>query len=1363
MVRSCLLVCSILIMGLVSSAVFAQDSSPSGLTVPGTRNTDLDILFTGRLLGYFRNPGVQSGVTVDKNSPCPGVTGPKDISSEGQKLLDAAQSYAYERRVFVGTGDNFALFLPSRVLEPRPEQSQEWKKAKVDQYGKDQFDWDWEQLKWVKPTRDSIALGLRNGLVMIPTDNVGCFLSYAGYDAIVPGKEDFYFGADRVRALARFLASISQSAGPQYHPVQMLAANLLVKTSWVSGHDPIPDSKKPPLPFKISDVSSSPNPYMTFPSDGTEILPWLAEIKGVFKREINEAEVVISASGDDPDRRDWNSSIDSAGVHIKFPYTGECWSVRDIASYDVDPKCHQLEPVKGEADPRDEQKNVHRLRWRLPLKRLAGGNYKVCVWIPDRTKNPVDYSVPPTCSRFSVGIPFLQYIDPLHLSDDVKDAFHKQDQNLIPSPYLVKPVCSRFADGTCKGEWNTVAVFGAVDPDMEQEIGRLDSDWRAIKKDTKKNVNCQRDLKCGKNEKKYETALEIADPAKSLKQLIDYLLACGKYGNSTHGDDCYGAESNGGPELEFKSKILLAQMDGGKASLLAAHLKRRYHFETVISEFDQQQFTRNQVSVVDETLSPRMPLPEQSACDKDVCDLPSFIAVPPPAWDLAWQDDPVRVLRVSQIAMGQQRYVVSGTGIEQIRSGTAICDGCVQSAAAQALAQSRTRLAEDPQLSGAARHELVEFLGKVLPVQPAVQNPLDPTKEETESVLKDATLYAMLKETRADVALLQKRDFYLPIPVADCLLRQLSGFLASTMPCEIQRSAGLDSHAWQKILDALIWKGDILTVIPVRGSVLQAVMKDSRQFDAKDESGLSLINETGRGLYPLGIKAAGYKDTYLINDLPLDPNRLYSVATTDYIALGDTGYPELIDPSVPGFPRPLWDKRRLEYISGLVCNELRNALGNHKLPTEQNIECTSTFSGKDYFDELYVQLPPSAGNTWQEAWKEWFLFGPRLGQDDPKQKPGLKVKTDVNGNPDPNGKDSRYPSLESWAQEQPPAWRFSLDKTSIGFAIQRHSDTQANLNRNFGGVSNSQATAPRSHSWNIDQEASYTYNHHAWDFVSTEAVLYNASFADARSGAYRNPNQSTDSFVFSVGPRFHLPEKRKLPHWGIETYLHFDTQPVALEQSLSLTQNQVDVATPLQFFLPRVYTLTDRLGIGRYDQKSYFEVGLEGGRAFGAFDQFDIYTNGVLVLPCVPSATLSLQKCVSKLGDTIVTPTSKVTTLQSSRARTGLYWHSFLSFPVVKRMSASLENQGEFYFNNAGDNSTDTRLQHLVTAKYSFQVWPSLSFSPTYQLFLYENKQAYMTLWQQQAMLTINFNFNWTSRRIAASQLQYQPNPSASQ
>ncbi len=50
----------------------------------------------------------------------------------------------------------------------------------------------------------------------------------------------------------------------------------------------------------------------------------------------------------------------------------------------------------------------------------------------------------------------------------------------------------------------------------------------------------------------------------------------------------------------------------------------------------------------------------------------------------------------------------------------------------------------------------------------------------------------------------------------------------------------------------------------------------------------------------------------------------------------------------------------------------------------------------------------------------------------------------------------------------------------------------------------------------------------------------------------------------------------------------------------------------------------------------------------------------------------------------------------------------------------------------------------------------SLSFSPTYQIFLYENKQAYKSLWQQQAMITIDYKFDWTSKRIAASQLEYR-------
>jgi hypothetical protein len=1229
------------------------------------------------------------------------------MSYEGEQLINAVRPYEYKSRLLLGTGDNLALYLPSRIFAPSPD-------TKTGQYAKDQFRWDPNpgEPRWVNPDPQALLADLRKGLAIVPTDNVGCFLGYAGYDAIVPGKEDFYFGPERLQALARFLASIPES--DRYHPVQMLAANLLVKTSWVSDHDPIPDSKKPRLGFDISDSSQRPKSYISFPADGTEILPWLAKIEGNLDNP-GAVQVIVSGPVNDPDQPDWKTfQLINSSASVDFVQDFQCWAVPAVPGFQVDSRCHPLVPV---SDPTGSGKTF----WQLPLRPLAHGNYKACIW----TSAAKDAR--PICSRFKVGVPLFQYA-----GANLTSAVSANAPQTDPSPYLIKRICKNLASSECVPDDSSyIAVFGVVDPDLEQKIGSLEAVWRTVDRN-------------GKYAKNYETSLEVLDPSKSLDQLIDYLHNCGIRGKEKDGDICYGAASDRPGNNGTFRKILLAQMDGTAATLLASHLTLESHFDVIISQYDEQQFTRNQISVVDPTLYlassseadnllDRQKSNKLLDCDKVQCNLPSFIAVPPPAWDPTWSGDAiardsarigdaVRVLRISDDPVRHQRqYVVSGARAKP--NGAAICEECVPEAEREKLANSRRRIADQFKLSATAEKTLRDWTAAILP-QPS------PPTDTTEMILEHATLYAMLQTTHADVALVQKHDFYLPIPLADCLLNQLSPDSRFPNYCseETRKPPFSGVYAWQKVIDALIWKGDILTVIPVRGSVLQAVLKRSRQFDANDVSSLSLIKESDRGLVTLGIKSDGFKDAYLINDLPLDPNRVYSVATTDYIALGDTGYPDLIDPSVPHLPRPLYDKK-LQSISSLVCNQLEKAPGG------DSIVCTPDFKGQGYFDELEVTGPaPPPGNTWQQGWKNWVR--------------SLRS----------NGKQGS--DLESWAQEKIPTWRFSLDKTNLGFTVQRHSDTQADLNNTFGGVSNSQATASRSHSWNTDQEMSYTYNHPLWDFVSTEALLYNASFTDTKSGTYRNSNQSTDSLALSAGPRFHLPGMRKLPHWAIGTYFHYDTQAFSLEQSLSLTKNQIDVATPLLFFLPRINTLTDRIAIGRYNQKSYFEAGVEAGRALGSFEQFNIFTNGVLVLQCIPSATLSLQKCVGKFGDTIVTPTSTVQTLQNSRGRMGAYWHSMLNFPTGKRMSASLENQGEFYFNSAGDNSTDTRLQHLVTAKYSFQVWQSLSFSPTYQFFLYENKQAYKSLWQQQAMMTIDYKFDWTSKRIAASQLEYRAAPS---
>ena len=50
------------------------------------------------------------------------------------------------------------------------------------------------------------------------------FFIKAGYDAIVPGKHDFFYGAERLRQLARYMASRSD-------PVLLLAANLVIRSN----------------------------------------------------------------------------------------------------------------------------------------------------------------------------------------------------------------------------------------------------------------------------------------------------------------------------------------------------------------------------------------------------------------------------------------------------------------------------------------------------------------------------------------------------------------------------------------------------------------------------------------------------------------------------------------------------------------------------------------------------------------------------------------------------------------------------------------------------------------------------------------------------------------------------------------------------------------------------------------------------------------------------------------------------------------------------------------------------------------------------------------------------------------------------
>ena len=327
------------------------------------------------------------------------------------------------------------------------------------------------------PSRDlgvKVMEQLRDGLEIVPTDNVGCLLSYVGYDAIVPGRHDFYYGAERLLAMARLIASLDRPEA-YLRPVQMLAANLLIKASWTSGHSPIPESQKR-LPFE-----SKPSTTLTFafPQDGKEVLPWLSHLEIKLKTPHEEKppkvtppeqrpqayEAVLIGPERDLDESDWSVPRGSDTVALTTSGAMRCWASNVFASgkplttitVQVAGSCGTLLAVRkplpaGTPEPlKETQESLDFSLALTPIKPLQPGYYKLCVWqVTGQSANQR-----PVCSRFTVATPFFQFPWTFTaMSGSMPELRHQKG----PLPYLVKTVCSPGSESPCPGATRQVAL-----------------------------------------------------------------------------------------------------------------------------------------------------------------------------------------------------------------------------------------------------------------------------------------------------------------------------------------------------------------------------------------------------------------------------------------------------------------------------------------------------------------------------------------------------------------------------------------------------------------------------------------------------------------------------------------------------------------------------------------------------------------------------------------------------------------------------------------------------------------------------------------------------------------------------------------
>ena len=1231
--------------------------------------TPLSVVYTGRTLGYFRYPEQQSRLNFNH---C--IDDPSTMSDATRLFLQALRSQASGAQVLAGMGDNFAMDLNSRQFVDQTESG-------IDREPKDLWTWDYlsPSHRWLpdaEVVHGRLADNIAKGYGQIPADNVGCFLRYAKYDAIVPGNADFYYGPERLRMLARFLMS---DQGPAFPKVPMLAANL-AEVSTVPGANPrIPDYQREKsflgnesLNYEVVQRETGGEPAIQIDLPDT-VLPYLRKIV------IHDAFDVLDPGGNDgrveldnePDGTTFDArprnpgaaleqrKLESPGraprsveIRYRFDTVEFCPAIAGLTQdpYKLDlNRCTELQ-----ADPeaaKDAQKKLNNdLYYRAAAQVLQPNtNWGVCLlW-----KRPPAGHPRPLCRLFSVYAPFLQY------PADAKPA---------PPPYWIKDTSS-----------GKVAIFGVVDPAVSTSIGRLNYGWL--------NSN-----------PKYDTEVKVLDPAVALNQVLE---ECNAH------DDCKNAR-----------KVLLAQMPAAAAANLAANI--RFTFDLVISQSDDSRETG------DVTISKTINLDSPRGTDAR----PPTLATPGSVYT---PSSPGKIMLVVQKAT-----VTRPSGCE-----TGLCSGTWR------LTNQVTALPYDYHRPGGDGLTLRKAAGTALS-QYGVRG--DSESWTSQQILARLALLGMQKALHADVALMQKRDLFEP---------KESGDQAIT-PANLE-----------EMIDRVFWKNDYALPIPVTGATLKSLLKTSAAIAATESNSVDVDLERGRDLVPLGVfEELATKDT-IVNAQQIQDDALYSAAVTDFLAFGDTGYTEFLEPAVPPALR-MRDFSKLHSVAAIVCQAVRSAL-IPKHPEFSKARCgPAELRALDYEDvSSQVPFDTTSGYT---AWRRFFAW----------ITPSLNYHHDF----------TLYSGTDPAEQtsQQKPRFSFTVEKTDVSVAVQEHQrtlqpvttpagpgsiDLQASK---FAGNPISQVTAPNSLALSFDNRTRFRWSGRRVDFFAMDDLAY---YSSKTQNTPFNPNYArslaTNMLGLESGALVRLfPKRKEISDLKLLVSERLDTELVS--PLLTLPLKDAQSSTYLRN-LDRTFLALTKVGFRLEDERSWIEAGFEIGENFGLPYEYKFgsqvcpagagedYHNALYSALPLPSTSpayypgdQSLLDCVSyysyassgaALGPPYLPPPSSpaifayspLSVLTTNRREVGAFLNFSLNVPLPfsTKTSYLLENKGDIFANGRNDLPTDIHYFDQVSNSLLIAARGNLSIKPEFDIFAYEGKVNAYKIHTFRALLNLSYSFDWHS------------------
>jgi hypothetical protein len=1340
------------------------------------------ILYTGRTLGYARVPDQQT-------IPASHLDVPNTIAKEFLEQFRIATRTDITQ-IRLAMGDNFSpdLFGRSLLVTGKPVKACDGSGAYAPyiHLPKDYFNYDdakgfWTV--WCDPDT-SLAPGPFR-------DNVADFLIKAGYDAVVPGKHDFYFGPGYLRQIGKFLADADK-------PVRMLGENLIVASTLAAGpmnaHPRIPERLAEPCHY---DTGRGHDCYHTDFGPASldlpdNVLPWKqqfllhgarrAKKKGttelfrsdelkffkdaavdytdLFNPELVEIVIEplppVGITAGDPSKTPQPTS-----TRHKLIAADQACADGGVALGHLRATCQALYPESDGKYDREKRKasTDKTFLFQAPDGHLEPGrNHMFCV--KPAEKIDIFGSDTAICKPFAVQVPMFWPIDP------------------NGQPQRSAAMCKGNSNYSCPYAWAgndklKLAVFGVVDPDLLSNVGMLNTVWW--------NHNTA-----------WDTAVQVTAADYALLQTLELCNAS---------DECRKAP-----------KVLMAQMSYARATQLLANSSFSGVFDAVVTQASAEHDTGNvtktyQGAAPRFALTPPVPtstdqvqgswtrdagLPDGKAMSQQVFTPQVYVATigrtnAPVARTLddAAKSKPAEVAKYgSEITEADKRNCRIVPPDAPAREVTSLPGdpGPHDFGSCWKMKNISAHWIEPPKEGVQYREDLVKYEGE--PPKPFCGRAKDgcmnldrmaqqylakygsygsaqakpPTAPAASDAFSQAVLVAMRRAVKTDIAMLQTRDLY---------------------DADNQSLEALTGKQVQDQISRIVWKGDELIVLHVTGGTIRKLLKQSAAFAQLDKNSLNTEVENGRDLVTLGIYGDPKdSDTYYINGAVMSDAALYSVAATDFISGGDTGYANLVPPDVlPAFRVGDFAQKRVHPIAGLVCKAITTLGGNLPAQTaareqyknwpEENV-CADMQLDHRYFDES--RQAPTDSTAGYSTLKHWAAFTRNFRA--PRR-------------PLPNTEDQ---------VQQRPFWSLkleNLDFSQTGVMIGNLKNTAPNL----AGISNPLLSSKGSQSIGADHKARAVFDYRRGTFY----LLSDSSFSYQSQRAYTVSSQtlatavslSNNTLGSEMGGtfRFQLPKKdsslkketarrRERPAWLSVQYSvryerelidPFDTQFTIKASPPSSTGSgtgdpSLMLATNATLHPPQISTIYGRTGLRAENNDTYLEAGLEQIDSRGLVQAYTIPNNGSTIY-CQPSVSAMFQ-CGPELkrnsaADNIplgmlpvLGPSSSITPgmITTSYRTPGAYLNFFWKFPIFSRRDANradqsfyftLTNKGDIFFRSSDDTAVQTRYLEKLTPALSLPIWAGLSFTPKVDIVLYQNKVGGAHYRAIQPNFSLSYTFNW--------------------